>query len=103
MEDVIRRIIEIEEEAQKILKDTKEENARKENEAREALDHLHEKIVGDAHRKEKELRKKELRENATAAREIRAKCDEQLIRLEEKVKLKEEEWVKMLVDAVLGD
>lgn len=103
MEDVIRKIIKIEEEAQTIMSTTLRENEAKRQESLERLKLLEEKILGDAIKKTKEIRKRELRENATYAKEIRSECDARLENMVVKVKKNEEEWVRYLVEKVLGD
>lgn len=103
MEEVIKKIIKIEEVAQEIMASTHKENERKRQEAEEKLKALEEKLLGDAHRKAKELKKRELAENAVHAKEIGRKCDEQIKAMEASAVAHEEAWVTYLVDRVLGD
>lgn len=103
MEDVIRKIIKIEEKAQAIMEETLKENETKRREAQDMLMNLEEKIIGDAYRKAKELRKMELRENAVKAKEIKGQCDTRLQSMKAKADENEDKWVGYLVDAVLGD
>lgn len=103
MEDVIKKIIKIEEKAQAVMSKTLKENNAKRKEADEKLAALEEQIVGHAHIKAKELRKKELRENAVYAKEIRMKCDIRLQEMEAKAAANEAAWVDYLIDKVLGD
>lgn len=103
MEDVIKKIIKIEEKAQEIMSTTINENNVKRKEAEEKLAALEEQIVGHAHIKAKELRKSELRENAVIAKEIKAKCDVRLKAMEEKAAANKEAWVTYLLERVIGD
>ena len=103
MEDVIRKIIRIEEKAQAIMTSTIEENAAKRESAEIYISDLRDKIIGDAHRKAKELKKRELGENATYAKEIKSKCDNRLEEMVKKAEAHEEEWINYLVESVLGD
>lgn len=103
MEDVIRKIIKIEETAQAIMTSTLEENEAKRKSAEAYVNDLRDKIIGGAHKKAKVLRKRELGENASYAKEIRSKCDRRLVEMVEKANAHEEEWINYLVDKVLGD
>lgn len=103
MEEVIKKIIKIEETAQEIMAETLKENEVKRQEAEEMLKNLEENIVGDAYRKAKQLRKRELKENAVVAKEIRGQCDGKIQAMKDKAAEKEAEWVDYLVNAVLGD
>lgn len=103
MEDVIKKIIKIEEKAQEIMSTTLKENNVKRKEADEKLKALEEEIVGHAQIKAKELRKRELRKNAVIAKEIRGKCDVRLQEMEAKAAANKDQWVKDLLDKVLGE
>jgi len=103
MEDVIRKIIKIEEKAQAIMATTIQENEAKKLSTEEYVSTLRDKIIGDAEKKAKELRKRELGENAAYAKEIKGKCDQRLVEMVEKAQRHEEEWIAYLVDKVLGD
>ena len=103
MEDVIKKIIKIEEKAQAIIASTLQENEVKRNATEERLKALEEQIVGDAHKKAKELRKKELSANASYAKEIRSQCDRRIKAMEDTAKEKSDQWVEYLLGKVLGD
>lgn len=101
MEDVVRKIIKIEEIAQEIMASTIRENQVKRQEAQERMGELEDKILGDAKRKVKEIKKRELSENAVAAKQIGKACDHRIEEMEKKAAANEEAWINYLVDRVL--
>lgn len=103
MEEVIKKIIKIEEKAQDIMAKTLKENNEKRKELEVRLIELNEQIVGHAHIKAKETRKKELSKNVVYAKEIKAKCDLRLKEMDVKAEANEEAWIDYLVKQVLGD
>lgn len=103
MEDVIKKIIKIEESAQDIMATTLKENQAKIKTAEEDMLELEEMIIGNAHKRAKEMRKQELGENAVYAKEMRKECDKNIAFMETRSKENEETWVRFLVDRVLGD
>ena len=103
MEEVIKRIIKIEEQARKTMAKTLEQNEKKRKDTEEALKVLEEKLITETNMKVKELRKRELRENADAAKVIRKECDSHIRFMETRAKENEEEWIRYLVDKVLGE
>ncbi len=103
MEDVIKKIIKIEEEAQSIMATTLKENNVKRKELEVSLAELKEQLVGHAHIKAKETRKKELSKNAVYAKDIKLKCELRLKEMDVKANANEEAWIDYLVKQVLGD
>jgi len=103
MEEVIKKIIKIEATAQEIMAKTAQENKVKRAEAQARMVELEEKILGDAQRKVKEIKKAELRKNAVVAKEIGKESERLISKMEEKAVANEEAWVAYLVDRVLGD
>lgn len=103
MEDVIRKIIKIEEKAQLVMETTVNECKRKRVEHDEKLKALEEKIIGDAKRKALELTEKELSQNEVYAQSVKKDCDRRLEVMEQATSEKEDLWVKYLVDKVLGE
>lgn len=103
MEDVIKKIIKIEETAQDIMATTIKENEAKIKTAERDMVELEELIIGDAYKRAKDMRKSELGENAVYAKEMRKECAGNIMFMETRAKENEEEWVRFLVDRVLGD
>lgn len=101
MEDVIKKIIRIEEKAQTIIEGANKEKEQMEAAFEEKLDALERRVIGDAKRKVRELRERELSDNI-AAREAQVdKCNRKLAEMELRVKENRDKWVDELVDNVL--
>lgn len=101
MEDVIREIIKIEDAAQKLMKDTKEEIIRKREEHKKDVQSFEEEILGDARRKVEQIREKELAEIQQVSQEKINKCDTRLNKMAYYVDKNEERWVLNLINSVL--
>ncbi len=101
MEDVIKKIIKIEEKAQEIMRSTHHENEVKRQVAEDQMKQLEEMIIGDAHQKIKEIREKELSENSALQQEQLEVCNKRLKKMEAKVLQNEEKWIDDLYKLIL--
>lgn len=101
MEDVIKKIINIEEKARAIIEAANQEKEIKEQEFDQKLSSLEEKIMGDARKKIKQLRERELNENTEAKRVSEQKCQKKIAIIEERVVKNKDQWVSELVENVL--
>lgn len=102
MEDVIRKIIKIEEKAQAIMDGAISEKMQMEQDFDEKLKALDDRIIGDAKRKISELRERELSENNEVMEQQKVLCENKLSVMEEAVAKNREQWVETLVNNVLG-
>jgi len=101
MEEVIKKIIEIEETAQKLMEDTEKEKEEKKKEHQARIQALEEKIMHDAKRKVVQLREREALENQKMTQEKIEMCDQHLIKMAKHMKKNKDQWVEELVEAVL--
>lgn len=102
MEDVIKKIIKIEEKAQAIMDGAISEKMRMEQDFDEKLTSLDNRIIGEAKRKVKELRERELSENSELVNAQVTQCDEKLQVMEKAVAENRDKWIDTLVANVLG-
>lgn len=101
MQDVIRRIIKIEEKAQAIIEGANREKEQKKRDFDDRLESLEKRIIGDAKRKVSQIRERELSENVVARDSQQEKCNGKLEMMEQRVKENEAKWVDELVANVL--
>lgn len=101
MQDVIRRIIKIEEKAQAIIEGANREKEQKKKDFDDRLESLEKRIIGDAKRKVSQIRERELSENVVARDSQQEKCNSKLEMMEQRVKENEAKWVDELVANVL--
>ena len=101
MEDVIKKIIKIEEKAQSIMASTYRENEVKRQVAADQIKQLEATIIGDAHRKIEEIREKELSENSELLKEKSDVCNSKLKKMEAIVLKNEDQWVDNLYNKIL--
>lgn len=101
MEDVIRKIISIEEKAQEIIGEAIEEKANRKKEQEVKLEQLEEQILGDAKRKIDQLRTRELSENSIISEKQTILCGAKLVKMEERVEKYGEKWVEELIENIL--
>ena len=101
MEEVIKKIIQIEEEAQAIIDETMKEKERKEKEHEEELVHLQASIIQNAHRKVEQIRKREFDEVNSKTANMEKKCEDRLQRIEKNADMKMDGWIDELVNRVL--
>ena len=101
MEEIIKRIIEIENKAQKAMKSAKEEKKAKEKEFENTLIELEEKIMEEAYSKIKQIREIELDEIENQAKEEKEKCNYVLEKMEEKHRKNAEKWKNEIVSSII--
>jgi ethanolamine utilization protein EutQ (cupin superfamily) len=102
MEDVIRRIIEIEDEARRIIDDSIADKKRKEKEHKERIEVLEQKIISDAKRKVEQIREREFAEIEEKERLKVEKCSKHIQSMRQHGDENMDRWVKELVDRVIG-
>lgn len=101
MEEVIRQIIDIEEQAQKIIDDTLEEKRHKEEEHIAQVKELENQLMQDAHRKVAQIREREFKEIHEQQRKMKDKCANRQAAMEKKASQEMDKWVDNLVNRVL--
>jgi hypothetical protein len=102
MEEVIKKIIEIEDVAKEIMDVTLAEKEQNEKEHKDELIKLEEKLISDAQRKVRQIREREFLE-IKAAEEAKVKrCDEQIIAMDHNAAKMMDTWVNELVKRVLS-
>ena len=104
MEEVIKRIIYIENKAQNVINDAEKEKISKQNELKDRLDALEKKLMADADKKIKRLREIELSEANAIALDSNESCTGRLKMIEQNSMDKKEIWAKNLYESVIrGD
>lgn len=102
MEEVIKKIIEIEDIAKDIMDTTVAEKEQKEKEHVQQLKALEDKIVSDAKKKVEQIREREFLEIKEHEEEKVRLCEERLVKMDSEAAKKMDVWVKELVDRVLS-
>ncbi len=101
MEEVIRQIIDIEEQAQKIIDDALEDKRRKEEEHVAQVNELEDQLMQDAHRKVAQIREREFKEIREQQRKMQEKCKNRQEAMEKRAAQEMDKWVDNLVNRVL--
>lgn len=101
MEEVIRKIISIENEAQNIISNAEQEKQLKRNELEERLKSLEKKLMQDAHNKVIKLRETELEIAAVEAEKIVSACSSKLECIARTYDENGEKWAVELTNSVL--
>jgi vacuolar-type H+-ATPase subunit H len=101
LENVVKKIIDIEKNAQQVIDDAEKEKQDKQVELERRLGILKKEIAEGAKRKVKEIRQEELNGATKEAEDIIAKCSTQIEVMEENYEKNKERWKKELVEAVL--
>jgi hypothetical protein len=101
MEEVIKKIIEIEDQAQKIIDDAIEEKKAKETEHEKRLIDLEASIINDAKKKVVQVREREFLEIKEQEEAKIEKCEIQLKKMDENAAKMMDQWVSELVKRVL--
>jgi vacuolar-type H+-ATPase subunit H len=101
MEEVIKKIIQIEEQAQSIISEAIQEKERKEKEHEDKIQNLHETIIDNAHKKVEQIRAREFEEINEKKTAMEDKCQAQLGRMQNNANQKMDQWVNELVNRVL--
>jgi vacuolar-type H+-ATPase subunit H len=102
MEEVIKKIIQIEEQAQSIISEAIQEKERKEKEHEDKIQNLHETIINNAHSKVEQIRAREFEEINEKKTAMEDKCQARLGRMQDNANQKMDQWVNELVNRVLG-
>jgi|ASRM01.1.fsa_nt_gi vacuolar-type H+-ATPase subunit H len=102
MEEVIKKIIQIEEQAQSIIKEAIQEKERKEKEHEDKIQNLHETIINNAHKKVEQIREREFEEINEKKTAMEDKCQARLSRMQDNANQQMDQWVNELVNRVLG-
>lgn len=101
MEDVIRKIIKIEDKAQAIIEAANLEKEQKKKDFEEKLVALERRIFGAAQKKVSQLREREMSENDAECQAHDYRCNDKIKVMEAYAKEHESEWVEELVSSVL--
>jgi len=101
MEEIIKRIIYIENKAQKVINTAEQEKISKQEDLVKRLDALEEKLYKDADKKIEIMREKELKIAKDKAQKMSESCTGKLKMIEQYGKDHKEEWCKQLYEAVL--
>ena len=101
MEDVIKRIIDIEEKAQALMNHTLQEKEALIKSYEEKTKAMEKRILEEAEMKIEQIRKKELSDSAAERKAIEDQCDLKLKAIEEKIRKHKEAWIADLVSQVL--
>jgi len=102
MEEVIKQIIDIEEEAKKIIDDSLKDTQLKEENHRQRILDLEEKLVNDAKEKVRQIRERELNEIKEQEEAKIRRCDNRLVEMNQYAKENMDMWVNDLVKRVLS-
>lgn len=101
LEEVIRRIIDIEKKAQDLIDSAKKEEDRKKRELSDTMQKLEEQIMKAAYRKVEQIRTREIEEAKKDAKILQNACANKLEQIEEQYEKYRDIWCEQLVDTVL--
>jgi hypothetical protein len=101
MEEIIKKIISIENKAQKVMSSTNVEKKEKELALKEKLQQLEKNIIENAYKKVEQIRERELAETNLEAKKETERCNNIIIRMEERASRKEKIWRKEIIDAII--
>ncbi|MDA3846971.1 MAG: hypothetical protein PF505_10600 [Vallitaleaceae bacterium] len=101
MEEIIKRIIFIENKAQKVINTAEQEKISKQEDLVKRLEALEEKLFKDADKKIQVMRDKELAAANSKIEGMSESCTGKLMRIEQYSKDHKEEWCAGLYDAVI--
>lgn len=102
MEEIIKKIISIEDQAQKIIDDALEDKRNQEKEHRDRVAALENKIISDAKKKVEQIREREFAEIQDAEDGKIAKCDKRLEEMRKQAEQNMSKWVDELVNRVIS-
>ncbi|VDN46777.1 conserved protein of unknown function [Petrocella atlantisensis] len=102
MEEVIKRIIDIEEKAQALMDHTLEEKETLIKSYEEKMQAMEKRIIEEAETKIEQIRKKELSDSVAERKAVESQCDLKMKTIEEKIRKHKEVWVTDLVNQVLN-
>jgi len=101
LEEVIKKIIYIENQAQKVMDSAEQEKLDRKNELDQSLKQLKETILDDTNKKIKTIRDAEINEVKKEAQVKEAECISRVQSIQKHYEEKCEEWANSLVEAVL--
>lgn len=101
LEKVIKKIINIEQQAQRIVDSAEVEKQEKEAELKVKLEALEKKLIDAAHEKVAQIREMEIKEAKQVAESKSAGCTSRLAKMEKHYNKSKDLWCSQLVDAVL--
>lgn len=102
MEDLIMKIIDIEAQAQEIIKDAKTADDNLEADIYAETEKLHKEIENKAAAKTETIKKLEDDEAEKKIKEIREKTNSTIAALNNKYSENKDEWVKKIIDGIIG-
>lgn len=102
MEDLILKIIDIEENAQKIVKDVKKADKDLDKSLAEEIQGLQQSISDKAIKKTKSLREIELNDTEAKCNEIFENSERQIAALKQKYSECKDEWIEKIVDNIIS-
>ncbi|PKM95505.1 MAG: hypothetical protein CVU84_05410 [Firmicutes bacterium HGW-Firmicutes-1] len=101
MEEVIQKIIYIENQAQKVMDSAEQEKLDRKNELEQSLKKMKESLLQDTNKKINTIREAEINEVKKEAQVKEAFCVSKMQDIQKLYEQKSEEWAVSLVDAVL--
>ncbi len=102
MDDIIMKIIDIEEKAQEIIKDAREANENLEKNVQAETEKLHQDIERRAQIKGETVRDIEMGDAEERIKKIRRETEKGIADLEARYKEKKPEWVGKIVGNIIG-
>ena len=102
MEDLILKIIDIEDRAQEVIKDAKQANKTLDQDIADETRKLHRSIQNKAIAKSESLKETELKEADEKWESIRAESKKQIAALEKKYSENKDVWINKIVENIIG-
>ena len=102
MEDLILKIIDIEDRAQEVIKDAKQANKTLDQDIDDETRKLHRTIQNKAIDKSESLKETELKEADEKCESIRAESKKQIAALEKKYSENKDVWINKIVENIIG-
>lgn len=102
MEDLILKIIDIEDRAQEVIKDAKQANTTLDQDIADETRKLHRSIQNKAIAKSESLKERELKEADEKCENIKAESKQQIDVLEKKYADNKDAWVNKIVKNIIG-
>ncbi len=102
MEDLILKIIDIEDRAQEVIKDAKQANKTLDQDIADETRKLRQSIQNKAIAKSESIKETELKEADEKCEKIRAESKKQIEALEKKYSENKDSWVNKIVENIIG-
>ncbi len=102
MEDLILKIIDIEDRAQEVIKDAKQANKTLDQDIADETRKLRQSIQNKAIAKSESIKETELKEADEKGEKIRAESKKQIEALEKKYSENKDSWVNKIVENIIG-